>query len=103
MVLTTHGRLIPKKRSNVDLVLQDARGATAHGGQLIVDLAVLPRVKYGDGHGPTLQFGISDDARCLFIGCQLLACLVPAARAAAICSASAELIPGVSAISAAGA
>ena len=26
-----------KKRSNVDLVLQDARGATAHGGQLIVD------------------------------------------------------------------
>ena len=26
-----------KKRSNVDMVLQDARGATAHGGQLIVD------------------------------------------------------------------
>ena len=26
-----------KKRSNIDLVLQDARGATAHGGQLIVD------------------------------------------------------------------
>lgn len=26
-----------KKRSNVDLVLQEARGATAHGGQLIVD------------------------------------------------------------------
>ena len=26
-----------KNRSNVDLVLQDARGATAHGGQLIVD------------------------------------------------------------------
>lgn len=26
-----------KKRSNVGLVLQDALGATAHGGQLIVD------------------------------------------------------------------
>ena len=37
MVLLVHAFLFPKKRSNVDMVLQDARGATAHGGQLIVD------------------------------------------------------------------